>query len=151
MKKKGKTANQISKVGKKIIFNLDIDPYSYQCIVGCNVQMPDILRYMKKIKNLSSGGKETIKHIESGDKNFYFEPIKENCGRLFTGLPTGYILIINHSNRDWVDTTCNASHEANHLSQYVLRNAGIELTQETEEAYTYLQAHILKQILKEIF
>jgi len=152
MKKKGKTASEISKIGKKMIFNIDVIPYSQQCIIACNAQMPDILKYMKRMKNLSSGGKETIKQIEDPTKkDYYFEKIKENCGRLFIDLPTGYILIINHSNRDWIDTTCNASHEANHLSQYILRNAGIQLQQETEEAYTYLQAYLLKEILKKIF
>lgn len=151
MKKKGKTASQISKIGQKIIWNLDIPPYSQQCIVSCNGQMADIIKFIKKLK-LTEGAKETLKQLEDPTrKEFYFDKIKENCGRLFIDLPTGYILIINHSNRNWIDTTCNASHEANHLSQYILRNAGIQLQQETEEAYTYLQAEILKEILKKIY
>jgi len=151
MGKKGKTASEISKIGKKIIWGMDILPYNQQCIVSCNGQMADIIKFIKSI-NISNGGKETLKQLEDPTrKDYYFEHIKENGGRLFIDLPTGYILIINHSNRDWIETTCNASHEANHLSQYVLRNAGIQLTQETEEAYTYLQAQILKEILKKIF
>ena len=151
MKKKGKTASEISKIGKKIIWNMDIPPYSQQCIVSCNGQMPDIIKFIKRLK-LTDGAKETLKQLEDpARKDYFFEKIKENCGRLFIDLPTGYILIINHSNRDWIDTTCNASHETNHLSQYILRNAGIQLTQETEEAYTYLQAYLLKEILKKIY
>ena len=151
MKKKGKTASEISKIGKKIIWNMDIPPYSQQCIVSCNGQMKDIVKFMKSLK-LTDGAKETLKQLEDPNrKDYYFEHLKENHGRLFVDLPTGYILIINHSNRDWIDTTCNVAHEANHLSQYVLRNAGIQLQQETEEAYTYLQAQILKEILKKIY
>lgn len=151
MKKKGKTASEISKIGQKIIWNMDIPPYSQQCIVCCNGQMSDVIRFIKKLK-LTEGAKETLKQLEDPTKNYYFfEKIKENCGRLFVDLPTGYILIINHSSTNWIDTTCTASHETNHLSQYVLRNAGVQLTQETEEAYTYLQAYLLKEILKKIF
>jgi hypothetical protein len=112
--------------------------------------MKDIVKYMKRMKNLSDGGKESLKMIEE-KKDYYYEPVKENCGRLFIDLPTGYILIINHSNRDWIDSTCNASHETNHLAQYILMRAGIQLSQETEEAYTYLQAYLLKEILKKIY
>lgn len=149
MKKKKRKFKKIDKIGKKIIFNLDCHPYKQQCIVCCNGQMKDVVKYMKSLKDLSSGGKETLKMIQD-KKEVYFEKIKENCGRLFIELPTGYIMILHH-NGGWISTTATVSHEANHLSQYILRNAGIQLTQETEEAYTYLQESILENILRKIY
>jgi len=149
---KNNKKKHISKVGKKIIFNLEVHPYSQQCIVCCNGQMKDVVSYMKRLKNLSGGGLKSLEQIEDPkQKDFYFEHIKNNCGRLFVDLPTGYIMIVNHHMSNWLDTAATVSHEANHLSQYILRNAGIQLSLETEEAYTYLQAQILKDILSKIY
>ena len=140
-----------TKVGKKIIFILNVKPYHRDCIVACNAQMDDILKWMKKLPRKNHNADETIKYIEN-NKDKYFDIIKPNCGRLYVDLPFGgYILIVNHSNYDWLDTASNVSHESTHLSHYILRDSGIELTKETEEAYTYLQAQILKDILRKIY
>ena len=148
---KKKTKKQIeSIIGKKIIFNLDIPPYNQHCIICCNGNIDDIIKYIKSLKRLSHGGKETLAELEN-NKDKYNDKVTVGCGRLYTDLPTGYIMIFNHNPNDWLDTTSTLSHECTHLSHYVLRRAGIELEQETEEAYTYLQAHILEEILRKIY
>jgi len=136
------------KIDKKIIFNLDIPPYDQQCIVCCNGQMKDVVKFLKRIK-LGEGGKQTLEKIEKNRKD-YFDIIPKNNGRLYVDFSTGYIMIIHHHD-GWISTTKTVSHESNHLAQYVLRNAGIQLIQETEEAYTYLQEYILAEILKKIY
>ena len=151
MKKVKKTKKKlVDKWGKKKIFIYDIKPYNHECIIVINGQMKDVVKYLKKAKVISTFGMDLIKEIENNYDEKYSDIVKEGNGRLYFGDETGYILLVNHSN-SWLKTISNVSHEANHLSHYILRNAGIELNQDTEEAYTYLQAQILKDILNEMY
>lgn len=145
MKKKNK------KFGKKIAFVEDIDPYSQTCIIILNGTFNEAIKiFHKNQKNKNS--LETLEHIKKHTEEYPpdFQP-KRGCGTLFTELPHGYVLMFNHDEMSWISTVCLVAHEVLHLVHYVLRRAGIELTKESEEAYTYLQADIMEKILKKIY
>lgn len=148
---KKKTKKQIeSIIGKKIIWILDIPPFEQQCIVCFNGQLTDILKFVKRKKRLSAKGKEMIEYLEKNPE-ILNEKVELTGARTYVVPPLDYCMIIHHSQTDWLETSKNVSHEVTHLSQYVLRNAQIPLQEETEEVYTYLQAYLLKMILKKIY
>ena len=148
--KKKKTKKQIeSVIGKKIIWILDIPPFEQQCIVCFNGQLTDILKFIKR-KKLTVKGKEMIEYLEKNPE-ILNEKTELTGARTYVLPPLDYCMIVHHSQTNWLETTKIVSHEVSHLSHYVLRNARIPLQEETEETYTYLQAYLLKEILKKIY
>lgn len=135
------------KIGKKIVFILDVEPYKQQCIIVCNGTFNDAYKIFKKnLKNKLA--KETIAHIDEHKKE-YFEKTTGK-GYLYTQLPHGFVMTFNHSD-SWIDTVGTISHECTHLTHYVLQRAGLELCKESEEAFTYLQEDLLEKILRKIY
>lgn len=144
MKKK----KQVDKVGKKQVFFITLEPYKQECIVVVNGQFEDALKMYKKHTN-NERVVALLKEVEENHED-YHEELPKHQARLYTELPLGYVMMINHQD-SWVQTTGFVVHEALHLTHYVLRRAGIELTEESEEAYTYLQEKIVSDILNKIF
>lgn len=60
-------------------------------------------------------------------------------------------MMFNHDKDDWVETTGTVVHEAIHLVHYILRRARLPLTEESEEAYTYLTESIVEETLRIIY
>lgn len=149
-KKKLVKNKKIDKYRKKQVFILTVEPYNIDCIVVCNGQVSDALKLLKRI-NKSDTGNKVVDIIEKNKDDYKDDFILyTNTGRLYTELDGPYIMIVSHSN-NWIKTTGAVSHECNHLSHYVLRNAGIELTKDTEEAYTYLQQDLLEKVIKKMY
>lgn len=59
-------------------------------------------------------------------------------------------MMFNHDD-SWIRTTGMVVHESFHFIDYVLKRAGIRLSEDSDEAYTYLLEDIVTQILKEIY
>jgi len=137
-----------SKIGKKIVFILNVEPYSQDCIVVCNGQFSDVIKELKKHKTKNS--LETQKHI-SENKDIYKDDFKKDgSGFLYTEFPKGYAMLISHTD-SWIKTVGLVTHECLHLTHYVLQRAGITLTKESEESFTYLQEKLVETILHEIY
>ncbi len=135
------------KIGKKIVFILNVEPYSQDCIVVCNGQISDAVKELKKHNTKNSLA--TQKHIlENKDK--YQDDYEMGNGLLYTELPKGYIMLISHCD-NWIDTVGTVVHECLHLTHYVLQRAGISLTKESEESFTYLQEKLVESILEKIY
>tara|TARA_R110000868_G_C10970396_1_gene769744 strand:+ start:12688 stop:13113 length:426 start_codon:yes stop_codon:yes gene_type:complete len=136
------------KWGKKNIFCISVDPYKQDIIVVINGSFSDAIAYMKKLK--TKGAKLNLEHIASDGGYTEEHTINGGRGETWTTLPHGYVLTISHQS-SWIETVEIISHECLHLTHYILRNAGLVLCKESEEAYTYLQAYLLKEILREIY
>ncbi len=145
MKKKTKK----SLWGKKMVFVLNVEPYSQQVIVVCNGQVSDAVKLLKKQK--SKNAQETIDYIESHAAE-YKDEYKLNSGTayIYTELPKGYIILVSHQD-SWVATTALVVHECLHLVFTVLKRAGMELSGDSEEAYTYLQQRLICEILNRLY
>jgi len=138
------------KLDKKIVFIINLEPYSQECIVVCNGNFSDAIKELKKHK--SDNAIITLKHIEENKDKYTDDHHKTKSGHacLYTELPSGYVMIIDHLN-SWVDTVGLIVHESLHLTHYVLHRAGIELTKESEEAYTYLLEETVEKICAKIY
>lgn len=135
------------KIGKKIIFTFEVLPYNQDCIVIVNGHIDDAIIFLKKQKNENAN--KVISHIEENYED-YKNPPEKGHGCLWNELPKGYIMMLSHCD-SWIDTVALVAHESLHLTHYILNRAGLTLKPESEEAFTYLQAQIIKDILKEIY
>lgn len=145
--------NTKSKWGKKQVFVVTADPYKQDIIVVLNGQFSDAVKFLKKLK--SDNANENIEHIkklQKEDKEAYIDDHKlhKGCAVLYTELPWGYVMVLSHSN-SWIESVENVAHETMHLTHYIARVVGLTLCKESEEAYTYLQGHVMKQILHKMY
>lgn len=136
-----------SKFGKKIVFVVDVAPYKQECIVVVNGKVKDALDFLKKQK--TENAKRIIEHVEK-DIEEYEKSVGDNEGCVFHELPVGYIMMLRHLD-SWVDTASIVSHESLHLVNWVFNRAGLKLTPDSEEAYTYQLANVVGQILRKIY
>lgn len=138
------------KVGKKLVFILSIDPYEQNVCVVVNGQFKDAYEEIKKHKTYLA--KKIVKFVEENQKEYLIDDYdqKSENAYLYTELPAGYVMIIKHCD-SWIKTVGLVVHESLHLTHYILRRAGIELTKESEEAFTYLQGNIVERILDKIY
>lgn len=141
-----KTAKQ--KWGKPLIFAISVNPYKQDCVVVVNGTIQDAIKFLKKQK--TKNGEITAKFIEENLEEMTKSIPEQGAGVLFTELPKGYLMMFNHE-ESWIKTTTLVAHESLHLVHYVLQRAGLILSQSSEEAYTYLLADIMEQILSEIY
>lgn len=150
-KTKKNKEKKIVKFRKKMVFPINITPYKQDCIIVCNGQISDAFKELDKPKYNTKNRDKTVEYYKERIKDYPddFENFNGK-GRLYTSLPSGYIMLISHSD-SWVDTVSVVSHEALHLTSYVLRRAGVELTEESEEAFTYLHGDIMEKIFDKIF
>lgn len=141
------------KIYKKIVFTINCEPYSQDCLVICNGTFGDAIADFKKwSKKGSKNAQDNVEFIEKNQDEHYKAEFTPNrgCAFLFQSLPHGYIMMFHHES-SWIATTENVVHESLHLTHYILRRAGIELCRESEEAFTYLQGDIVRKILREIY
>lgn len=150
MKKKDKMKE---KWGKKKVFILEADPYKQQTVVVLNGQFSDAIKLYKKLDTPSS--RLNIKEIEESqkkNKEDYADDYVHNNGSAvtFTKLPKGYVMLLSHQD-NWIDTVELVAHECLHLTHYILKNAGLMLSSDSEEAFTYLQGNLIKDVLREMY
>jgi len=142
-----------SKWGKKKVFFITAKPYKQEIVVVVNGQFSDALKKIKEID--SPNAKLIVKHVEEEmlkDKESYSDNYVVNSGSAFTytELPKAYVVLLSHEDL-WIDTVDSVVHECLHLTHYILRRAGLVLSKESEEAYTYLQGQMVRDILKEMY
>lgn len=141
------------KWGKKQVFVVTANPYKQEVVVVLNGQFSDAVKFMKKLG--SDNAKENLKHIEEfqkEDKEAYIDDHKlhKGCATLYTELPWGYVMVLSHAH-NWIESVENVAHESMHLTHYIAREVGLTLSKESEEAYTYLQGHVMTQILRRMY
>lgn len=133
---------------KKKIFYIEASPYDCGVLVVVNGTFKDAYNKLKRSK--SPNAIKNVKYIDS-HKDAYFEQRAISVtGSVYTELPFGFVMVLKVQNC-WLDTVSVASHECLHLTHYILERAGIELVRESEEAYTYLQADLLRKVLDKIY
>jgi hypothetical protein len=134
----------------KKVFVLDIKPYNQNCIVICNGTFEDAEKIFRRNKE-NANARENLEHIEK-EREHYPKDFRPKMGdaTLFTKLPNGYVMMFNKED-SYVSTTGSIVHESLHLVHYVLRRARLELTEESEEAYTYLLTDIVEEIIGNIW
>ena len=146
MKQKKKTSKE--KWGKKQVFFIDADPYRQDIIVVVNGEFRDA--YNKIKKQPTPNAKIVIEHIDSNKDEYFEKPLISTEGTTYHALPFGYVVVVKHLS-SWLDTVGLVHHECLHLASYILRKVGIEHCHKTEEAYTYLQQRLAKEILDKMY
>lgn len=133
--------------GKKQVFILTAIPYDQDIVVAINADMHDVRKFLKDLKELAAD-----KNVEYIDKELkdYMKLEGNTQGRMFSHFPFGFAVLLKHK-ESWVETAGLVSHECLHLTHYILKRAGLTLSEESEEAYTYLQEYLLKEILKKMY
>lgn len=148
-----KKQNKKDKWGKKQIFIVTADPYKQEVLVILNGQFSDAIKFFKKSGTPNAKiNLEHIKEKQKEDDTAYIDdhiPHKGNAC-LYTELPYGYVMVLSHSN-NWIESVENVAHETMHLIHYIARKVGLTLCKESEEAYTYLQGHVMTQILSKMY
>lgn len=145
--------NKKSKWGKKQVFIVTADPYKQDVLVILNGQFSDAIKFFKKCG--TPNAKINLEHIEKAkkeDETAYIDDHVLHKGNacLYTELPYGYVMVLSHSNT-WIESVENVAHETMHLTHYIARKVGLTLCKESEEAYTYLQGHVMTQILRKMY
>ena len=135
-------------IHKKQVFMIEATPYGQQCVVVINGKFKDIEDWFKKYA--TEKGKRVLEHIEE-NRNSYEEEDANNLGRLYQNFPIGFAMTINTDRESWIETVGLVAHECFHLTSYIFRRVGIDLTIESEEAFTYLQQNLITQILRKIY
>lgn len=136
------------KWGKKQVFFVNSDPYKQDIIVVANGHFSDAVAFLKK--QGTKGALANLKVIE-GDAGFEIEHnANTGQGETWSCLPYGYVVTLSHQT-GWIDTVDIIAHECMHLTHYILRKVDIVLCKESEEAYTYLQSHLITQILHKLY
>lgn len=148
MKQKAK-----DKWGKKQVFIVKANPYKQDVLVVLNGQFSDAIQFFKKCK--TKNAEANLRHIEEAKKEnpeHYIDDHVPHTGAacLYTELPYGYVMVLSHSN-NWIESVENVAHETMHLTHYIARKVGLTLCKESEEAYTYLQGHVMTQILEKMY
>lgn len=136
-----------SKVGKKLVFSIALNPYRQECIVVVNGHIDDAVGFLKKMKTPNAD--IIIKEIKDNYKE-YSRGNTKNGAVLWKSLPVGYIMQFDHLD-SWVETNGLVVHESLHLVHYVLSRVGIDMNEDTQEAYTYLLESVTKEILAMIY
>jgi len=133
---------------RKKIFYIEANPYNCDVLVVVNGTFKDAYNKLKRSK--SPNAIKNVKYIDN-HKDVYFEKTAISVnGSVYRELPFGFVMLLKVQN-GWLDTVSVVSHECLHLTHYILRKAGIELVEESEEAYTYLQADLLRKVLDKIY
>lgn len=143
-----------SKVGKKQIFLINLEPYSQDLLVVANGAFDDAYKWFLNKQKNGTGSKncdELIKHIDA-NKDEYFEKNNPttNQGMLYHALPSGFVMTFNHQ-KSWVETVGVVVHESVHLAHHLAQRVGLKLSNDSEEAYTYLVEKTVERILAKIF
>ena len=134
--------------GKKQVFCISADPYKQEIVVVINGQFSDAVDFFKTLT--SKAAKNNLEYISKTDGFDETVEMNTGCAQTWTTLPHGFVVILSHQD-NWIDSVELVAHECLHLTHYVLRNAGITLTKESEEAYTYLQCDLIKKILSKMY
>lgn len=146
MSAKKKTAKE--KWGKPMVFVVEAVPYKQECVVVVNGKIEDAIKFLKK--QTTENAKVMTKALEENIEEMTESVPKKGAGVLFHGLPVGYLMMFNHDD-SWIRTVGMVTHESFHFVDYVLKRAGIKLSEDSDEAYTYLLEHVVTDILKELY
>jgi hypothetical protein len=121
----------------KKAFVLNTGCYRQDIIVTMNMRGNDIEKLFKKwqVKPLSEEFKTAINEKEHGTGLYFYHSKSQH--RLITLFPSNY-----------QNAIAVFDHEKTHCVADVLRYIGIELTEDTEEAYAYLSEWLMLQFLK---
>lgn len=144
--KKKLTAKQ--KWGKTMTFVVEAQPYKQECVVVVNGKLEDAVKLLRK--QTTENSRVMADAIEANIEEMRTSEPKRGAGVMFHGLPVGYLMMFNHDN-GWIDTVGMVVHESFHFVDYVLKRAGIKLSEDSDEAYTYLLEDVTKQILRHLY
>ena len=148
-KKKSRKQKMKEGWGKKKLFLLNVEPYRHQVLVVLNGQFGDAYKWMQK--NLSPKALKTMEDEVAKNKESCFRPIgiATGEGRIYTSLPI-YVILVSHQG-NWIESVDVVVHEVMHLCHHLLQKVGINLNDETEEAYTYLLGRTVGRILMQMY
>jgi hypothetical protein len=122
-------------------FIVHCHPYNRDILFSLGGKFAPVKRKLKELRM-------TKQDIEKFRKDFEGYHVGPNKGKTWQ-LSTGQQIV-------QVPVPMNAAqiallgHEVLHAVSFVLRKAGIEHTDETEEAYTYLHQFVMHQVLREV-
>ena len=127
----------------KLVKEIELKPYHHQLIVCINAKEKDIEKFVKK--NIKP---DFVNEVMEEIKKYPLEG--DFAGVVYTeikSLPQTMILSIPVFN-ETTDSISFLVHECLHVVAHMFRKIGISLSEESEEAYTYLLGHIVYQIIE---
>lgn len=123
------------------LFILHVAVYKVQVIVCINMTGDEILKRVSKIAS-ASAVKEIIEIASDQNKKD-----KITQGTMYQ-LQGGFLVTIRADKNSFRDTVGILVHEMTHVTHYLLRDRRIPLSEDTEEAHTYLVEYLVTQSLK---
>ena len=109
--------------------------------------MGDAVTYLKKLKTKNADA--LVKEIMEYD-DWKTGKNTEGGASIWLDFKCGYIMIFDHED-NWKETLANVGHECIHLCNAVLHRAGLKLTRDSEEAFTYLHTKAFLDISHKIY
>lgn len=67
------------------------------------------------------------------------------------GVANGFAVLLHVGGDNFAYDTSIVVHECSHVTQWLLRNRDIPLTEETEEVYCYLLDYIVKRVIERLW
>ena len=124
-------------------------------VVGGNVYKQEIMfcfnmtpqEAFKVLKRTYQGATKEDEEYVAGDKEF--EKVATNA--TMYPLSKGFLILLKWPKNSFRENLCIVAHEITHTVHYIMRRVRIPLTEDTEEAYTYLFEDILRKFLHKLY
>lgn len=125
-------------------FVVHVDVYNVDIIFFIDKNENEIKKTLKKLsgiryKNFNEN------HLDNWDKDI------KNLGRMCSFMGGFVVMMKPKECKGFRMFTSTLVHELSHVTHYLLRDRGMELSNETEEAYTYLIEFLTREVLMKLY
>ena len=124
-------------------FYMNVDMFSTDIVVFVNKSGDEIKNELKRL------APNKYEHFDESSLDHWDEGLVTNGMMVpFTG---GFVVFLKLEKDSFRESVSLITHEMTHVTQYLLRNRGIELSTETEEIHAYLVENLVYQTLINIY
>jgi DNA-directed RNA polymerase subunit F len=120
-------------------YRINVDIYGESLVLLVSDKLTPVLNHVSKFNKTN--------YKEWKDKLIETYEDMDGAG-IYINLAECINFIVIKGRPKTLDDLCTIIHESFHVTANILSKRGIELSQKTEEAYTYLQEYIVIQILE---
>lgn len=129
------------------MFVVNVHIYRVDVVVCVNMSGKDAYRRFRRWK-LKAGSLEKAKECCDDWEKDHREGTHD--GRMFN-LNGGFLVFLKLGKNRFRQGVGILVHEMTHVTHYLLRNRNIPLTEDTEEAHTYLVQYLTTEALRELY
>ncbi len=129
---------------KKHFFIITAHPFRCEIAVAINMTGPEVYRQVKKVTTDAATRKDALGVLVQWEK----DTTTGNAQGAFAHMGKGYIALLSLKKGKWVTALGTIVHEMTHVTQWVLRERRVPLTEDTEEVHAYLVEDLVQQVVR---